>query len=465
MKTNYILILVSFGLLIINNSYSQQNKDSSSNLSIPYNKILDREFTRILTGQSTNFGTYAALGTKDDIASLSGHIPVKNKSSIGINMRGGVTEGIVSLLNGEDVNSNISFGIQFNWGIYNYTKKKNFLLADATQMQNFLNTVDSLSQITIQSRDKIDDTKQEINLSLRKKELSIKQKNRELTNLINQRKEIIANISLDSINVLILTMENEVRQLKRDTSYLNHQLLNYTDDMIARQKQNLENNKVQKYNNESKNLSLIAYNLKWFSISTNLQNRTFTQFDDSLDFDHQLNKRTFNNFELGINYNQYHLRDKAFGSYYFSVGASFLYEDNFNDLNKITLNQKQVISTSPSTRSIESTKTVYSGDYLNGISKLKVSFNSYWFFTYKQSFAFHFNPSFRTKFNDIKLDLIAGFLVGFENQDKKNTILNAELFYNMKDLFHKSINEDDQFSDRADLGIRLSFPINFNQKL
>lgn len=456
-------------LLIISNSYSQQNIDSLSNSSIPYDKILDREFTKILTGQSTNFGTYAALGTKDDIASLSGHIPVKNKSSIGINVRGGVTEGVVSLLNGEDVNSNISVGIQFNFGIYNYTKK-NFVIADATQMLNFLNTVDSLSQVTIQNRDKIDDTKQEINLSLRKKELGIKQKKRELGNLIKQKKEMDVlggiEIRIDSINVLILSMENDLRQLKRDTFYLNHQLLTYTDDMIARQKQNLENNKVQKYNNEFQKISLVGYKLKWFALSTNLQNQTFNQFDGSLDFDHQLSKKTFNNFELGISYNKYQLRDESFGSYYFSFGVSYLYDDNFDDLNKITLNQKQDISTSPIIRSIESTKTVYSGDYQKGISKLKMSFNSYWFFTYNKSFAFHFNPSFRTKVNeDVKFDLITGFLIGFENQEKKGTILNAELFYNMQDLFHKSVNEDDQFSDRADLGIRLSFPINFNQKL
>ncbi len=141
-------------------------------------------------------------------------------------------------------------------------------------------------------------------------------------------------------------------------------------------------------------------------------------------------------------------------------------DDNFDDLTKQTLIQKQVVSPIPNQRNIESTKTVYSGEYQTGISKLKVSFNSYWFIGYNKAFAFHFNPTIRTDLKgDTKTDLITGFMIAFKNQEKKKSIINAELFYNMKDLFHKSENEDDQFSDRSDIGIRLTFPITFNQNL
>jgi hypothetical protein len=438
---------------------------------IPYEKLLDKEFTKILTGQSTNFGTFATLGTEDDIASLSGHIAIQDHSSLGINLKGGVTEGTVSLLNGQEVNPNVSIGLQLNIGIYK-NNKKDTLRADATQVLNFINTIDSLIKKTSNLRYQIDISREKKELEVKQKVLLIKQKERNLKLLMDYKPKtnktdiFQQEIESDSIMLIFESTTNEITQLKKDTYDLKQDLFLLTTTMLDREKQNIEGLKSEKYKMELQKLSLISYNLDWFSFNCNISNRTFELLDTTLSFDNQINKSNFNTFELGLKYNKYQLKDEPFRTYYYSIGISYLIEDNFDDLVKTTLIQKQDISSASLSRTIEKTKTVYIGDYRYGISKLKLNYNLYWFLTYNQSIALHFNPTVRTDFKEEpKIDCVAGFLVGFRNQEKANTVINTELFYDIKDIFTNSQNEDDKFIDRGTIGIKLSFPIFFNQKL
>ncbi len=321
MKTKKILVIVlligvyspnMFSQVLDNDSvYTILNKpDSITN--IPYKKLLNREFTKVLTGQNTNFGTYATLGTKDEIVTLAGNIPLKGKSSIGINFSGGVTEGIVPLLNGEDVSSNIKVGLQLNFGIYKHERS---LKADATQILNFEYMEDSLFIATMKNRDKVDKDSTLLELSIRKKELELKQKTRNLQVLKNKKTNISTKttdiITIDSINVLILSMENDIAVLRKDTSYLNRHVSNLTPTMRARQKNNIETNKIKKYKKELLKLRLKQYNLKWFALESSINNRSFNQFDISQSYEDQIKQKTFNRFELGISYNRYRLKDQS----------------------------------------------------------------------------------------------------------------------------------------------------------
>ena len=118
-----------------------------------YKSLLDREFTKILTGQNTNFGTYATFSTKDEIASLAGNIKIKDESSLNINLKGGVTEGHVPLINGEDVNSNITLNLQFNLGLYKNLEKE--IQSDATKRKNYEYSVDSLKIVIKKAKDEL----------------------------------------------------------------------------------------------------------------------------------------------------------------------------------------------------------------------------------------------------------------------------------------------------------------------
>ena len=434
-----------------------------------YKKLLDREFTKILTGQNTNFGTYATLSTKNEIASLAGNIKIKDESSLNINLKGGVTEGIIPLLNGEDVNANLSLNIQFNLGLYK-DLRKNIIEADATSRLNYFSSLDSIRAV----RDK---AKEELKLTKQKIELEIKQKREKLAKLPKldsiYRSKIAdptrREIKRDSIKL-------QKDQLNIDITYLQKKVDKVIADEISRQGQNLDD-KVRKFAKARfEKQELLAYSIKWFSLYGNLNNRAFNTFDETAVYENQVNKVNFNQLEFGFAYNIYNLRDKSpvidskpnwvnRRTYYFSIGAAYLLNDNFDDLTKKTLNEKQDISPSPNSRSLSETKTVYLGEYKRNLSQLKASANLYWFPTYNQTFAFHVEPSFRTNFEEkIKFDNIVGFLLGFKNSEKDKNVINVELYYNMKDVFKKSESEDDQFSDRSSIGLKLNFPITFKSK-
>ena len=75
-------------------------------------------------------------------------------------------------------------------------------------------------------------------------------------------------------------------------------------------------------------------------------------------------------------------------------------------------------------------------------------------------------PRIRSDFQErTKADFLVGFLLGFTNSEKDKNIINAELFYDMIDLFKKSEGIDDEIVDRATMGIKLTFPITFKTNI
>lgn len=495
-------IILNLTICLNAQAQSHTNIDSLSkekNFEVPYQKLLDREFTRILTSQNTNFGTFATIGIKDDIASLSGHLPIRSSSNLAINFRGGVTEGIASLLNGEKVNPNISVGLQYNIGVYSTS---NTLRADATQVLNFLNTVDSLDIVTQKKREEIDLLEKKLKSNQLQNNFEIKQQNRKLDEL-NRTKSAILNKGdlkkvdpklarlVDSLDVVFSATDLKLDQLLNDSVSLSSQIANLSKAMVARQKQNAEASKVSKFNRELEKLNLIGYKLRWFAFYGKLNNRTFNLFNPDLDYSDQIIKTSFNGFEIGASYNIYRLDDLprkpkspdkskrpdkvsvndffrklSLGTYYSSAAVSYLREDNFGDLTKRNLSQKQTASITPTSRTIEDNRTIYLGDYSKSLSKVRLSYDLYWFFVNNQSAALHLNPSSRISFDErTKFDSVIGLLVAFRNQEKDKSIINAELFYDLKDITKKSENDEDELVDRSSLGIRLNFPIYFRQRM
>ena len=416
-----------------------------------YKRLLDREFTKILTGQNTNFGTYATFSTKDEIASLAGNIKIKDESSLNINLKGGVTEGLVPLVNGEDVNSNITLNLQFNLGLYKNLEKE--IQSDATKRKNYEYSVDSLKIVIKKAKD-------ELVFANQKTELEIKQKEEMLIKLGKIDLKLIADplrreIKKDSIDI-------QIKQLNIDIAILKSKAKGIDSNEIARQSKNLDDQLVKFNTARLEKLGLLSYNINWLSFYGRLNNKSFNSFNEAAAYESQISKINFNQLEFGFSYNIYNLKDNSRSTYYFAVGASYLLNDNFDNLTKKTLNDKQDISASPNSRNLSETKTVYLGEYKRNISQLKANANLYWFPTLNQAFAFHIEPCVKTNFEEkIKFDNIVGFLLGFKNSEKDQNVINIELYYNMKDIFKKSENEDDQFSDRSSIGLKLNFPITF----
>lgn len=229
-----------------------------------YKSLLDREFTKILTGQNTNFGTYATFSTKDEIASLAGNIKIKDESGLNINLKGGVTEGLVPLFNGEDVNSNITLNLQFNLGLYKNLEKE--IQSDATKRKNYEYSVDSLKIVIKKAKDELVFAKQ-------KTELEIKQKEEMLIKLGKIDLKLIADplrreIKKDSIDI-------QTKQLNIDIGILKSKVKGIDSNEIARQSKNLDDQLVKFNTAKLEKLGLLSYNINWLSFYGRLNNKSF----------------------------------------------------------------------------------------------------------------------------------------------------------------------------------------------
>lgn len=108
MKNKMLLILLQIGIVKI--SYSQDTLDSKT-----FKKVLNEQFSNIVTGQSKNtLGNFASIDLKDGEISFSGIAISKKGRIFGLKGSGGVNDGIFSILNNSSLNTKISLEGQFH---------------------------------------------------------------------------------------------------------------------------------------------------------------------------------------------------------------------------------------------------------------------------------------------------------------------------------------------------------------
>jgi hypothetical protein len=131
------------------------------------------------------------------------------------------------------------------------------------------------------------------------------------------------------------------------------------------------------------------------------------------------------------------------------------------------LDELEVYDTTPlgsdgtATRETNDTYTVYSGNYVNGLSQIKADLDLYWFLFRDNKLGLHLFPHGRFT-EDLKplYNAGVGVVFPFKDKTKENTIINIELYYNALDVFNTNDSEYG-IAERNDIGIRFTFPINF----
>src|SRR3989338_3065552 len=487
MKTN-TFILISFFLVMAQASLHAQGKttlealkngmtpDQTQQLDLVYKALLDKEFTRVLTGNTSEFGSLAKISTEDEKLDFSGTLRLFDFSNLVLSGKAGVTEGIASLVKGGETSPNITLGGQFNLGIY----KNSTMYLDGTQIQNYENKLKNLRIETLKKRIEIDGQKIAKEFEIREKEYKVKESSQMLTSFRKKRMELMAKLtgaerlaskvqfSIDSVNFLILKTELDSSFAQSKIVLLNRELNLITADYIAVQKQLVEEKKVADAKAAMGELELEGYNLRWFSFGAKINNRTFKSFADSLSYAQQIQKFTYNSVELIVSHNHYRINQEVHNrlNYFTSIGISYKITDNFDDLNSVTLENVDTVATAPTHRLLRSNSTVYTGEYKRDISELKLFYDLYYFLGKSRQLAVHFNPSavntFRDKFKS-EVNCKVGLLFGIRDQKDAANIVNIELFYSVNDLFTK-LEEGERFDDRTEFGISPNTPINFKYK-
>lgn len=448
-----ISILASLSMSI----QAQTDQTDTTNLqsntdSIPYMKLLQKEFTRITTGQSTNFGSYASYDVKNNTLILAGHVPLGDSSNLNFEVKGGIDEGIAPLFRGFKVNPNTSIKVQYNRNAYN---NRIPIEANSTQMKNYRHSVDSL-------KTSLEEKEFEYEISLLNLKLEKKQKEREVLKCQKECARLEADslpgmdIGIDSLNIRNERLLHDIQLLEMKIKKLDN------DDEWARQMMNARREKYAAEKKLLNSLYLTGFKLRWLSFYGTVYSSSFYSFRDSLSFDEQVIKQQRLSWEIGSRYNFYTQENAQSNPNFYSIGISYLHYNNFNDLNKFTLIDKEEFGTAPLIRSVSSSKTVYVGEYVKNKSRIMLDFDMYLFFTKKSSIALHLNPQTSWHLDNIsRSSLIIGCLFSLRDRKDSKSVINAEIFFQSDDLQVTFPDADFSCIHNGGIGLRFTFPIVF----
>lgn len=107
MKNKFLILLLFVNVLVLGqDKFKDLTTDEVKN-------IIHKEFTKFITGSSTNIGNYASFGTGTNI-SFNTNFNTSDFRIIGISFEGTSEEGNLPLFTGSNLNTGLSFGFSYH---------------------------------------------------------------------------------------------------------------------------------------------------------------------------------------------------------------------------------------------------------------------------------------------------------------------------------------------------------------
>ena len=438
----------------------------------------------------TSLGNFAAVSTDEKTIKASIFWLNKHFNMNTLTVQTGATEGIGTLFDEGSQESNV--GIGFEHRILLQENKKPYVSTGKVE----------LNKITNQRRDLYDAYMDSI--ASFSKRLSI------LDETMLERRERIIKVENDTIIETFLKSEEILKKiLPKEYSRLQrieyaigsfpntflvdsikNNLVNQKDSLCKRIEKKLEaivSDKLGAFDdafNEG-NKSLIEkekalksklFNLEFLSIGFNANNKGFKFFDSTMVSSKQVAKRDFTTLTFGLGYTSVRnirvTKRDSLGLVadfepnklrFFSIGTKFELTDNLTSLSDVEVQDTKFLDM-PNERNVISTEKAKFGDYKEDLKSLVFEADYYQFFSYQSnSIALHLNPRHTIKDSSKPLtEFQIGLLFPFKKKDEEKTIVNIEVFYQLKDVFDTLDKFEDGFFKRNIIGIQTSFPFNFN---
>jgi hypothetical protein len=490
-----------------------------------FNLVINREFSKLITGQSSNtVGSFASLDITQPKVTFSPNYVFDSGNVFVAKISGGISDGIYEVFNNSKLNSNISMDLQLHFidrkkQIINFDTDEYEKIIDAsTEIKNnylkdFLR-VTSKQELNVLVLDSIALEKSIKDLQKKIEKCDVKSvKNKLEKDLLEAAKNLnYINIHLDSLscdekNKVVtdcckLTLCNDLKKKKEDLLEAKKKLIDeiaYLDSsttirMYEKRKDSLSYEikfsdlkrkilktkmaKMKLYEwagNETHklltkraddlteksitNLRVEGLSAGWFSIAYKIQNDQFKLFSTAAAPADQITDKSFVSHEFRFQYSYFRFLPSASNTYFFTGGLKYNYGNNLSHLPKTEITE---VTQYGQNRTSKDIYKAYTGNYKEGLSEFNINAEVYWFIFAKNQAAIHFFPDYDIleKQNPL-LNLGVGLVFSFADQTKKGSVVNAELFYQMKDVFNTNGNDKDLF-ERNSVGLRFTFPINFN---
>jgi len=457
--------------------YAQEDKD-----------LLPKSLSYFSTSNSfTSLGNFASLSTVDNTLNASFYFLSKNNSMYTVNVKAGATQGIATIFDEGELNSNASIGIEYRllfsgktnvYAGYNipdnllideeirkieedYNLKRLKLLERANYLSKIIDYTDT-TQFRKVGNDIID-------IKLHPNEVETIQK----INAILDRYDDISMIEFNKEEKAIREMIPELKEFKnilqKRASTERKQVYAAEENILIADK----NAKINAAKKRKKELKPRYIRLNFLSFGYKATNSNFARFVDSLELSKQLVKTNYTSNTLFLSYNfisnikNVESQNKTIENFdsstykFLTLGAEFAYTNNQSSLSQADLIDTKYENEGDS-RVVNKTQKVFLGDYLEDLSSLNMFVDYFSFFDKKSDFlAYHINPAilFREK-NKPVANVQFGLLIPFKKKEDNKTKVNVEIFYKIKDIFNTTDNSN-ALLNRNVIGLQTSFPFNF----
>ncbi len=457
-------------LFLAFNSISQSGNDTIVHEISPsaHKTLLNKQF-RLVAGENatSNFGNFAGLDlseTKKVIFSPTFTLDTGNLLAFKIG--GGYSDGISDLFEDSKLTSNIFFGADYH-----------FLPRKEKRMRRVEVTYDLYDLLEFQDKkDAAFDSYQKDRVAIQNDETrtnlidSLEKKLRSLNNQDIILRETLKKIK-DSANW------NNPNRTQEKTIDLYEDSLRTTAVELSIVKQNLERNsqpdttwnkraaniRYKKYIKEIapyKDINLPVYGFKfgWFSVGGGVRKDAFKLYDSTRVYGSRILDESFISAQARLKYSFFSWADingKNHSTYYWSIGITYNYRSNYSDLSSEEITQTDSFGSDSTTQLDKVEKSdVYFGNYKAYIDELVFNGEIYWFFLPQKTFALHgFTDLSFVSHGNTTFKLGAGIFVPFKGKDDEKSIVNAELYGSLS-----------TGPEEGKIGLRFSFPINFNPK-
>jgi hypothetical protein len=448
MKPNNYLLLTTFSICSIlgfsqtTNSLKTTNKvlDSAS-----FNRMLNQQFTQVLTGQQlSTVGSFATLDLTDTKVKIALSSTMKNGNVLGFKFSGGVSDGLSSLI--KDSEFNTAFTIESQYHFFPKKRKRSIILND-TELREWnmkikkvkrehkatLARISYTDTLALLEAAKLGQIEKKKNLEVEREKLKSAPASETLTRSLIRVKEM----QIERLNGKIEAVQKTIGEIKSQEplNWENEQRLRINNVAFAA----LE--KLENFKSKSNKPTVHGFDIQWWSLGVKYGFDDFKLLDRSQGVSEQLIDTSGHNLSLSVQYSKYRWHTALDSTFLFTIRGEIGLRNTSSDLDKREIRDRNSIGTSGNlNREIESQYTAYEGDYEIWVPELSLRPDFYWFLPKRDpasnlALAIH-------SYGDLKFSKVSaprykaggGFLFSFLKREGQKSNVNVEVFYEFSDI-------------------------------
>ena len=450
MKYIFCIVMLIPGVLIIPvmaQSDSVSNQNNKGLTEEEFNRVLNLQFRNLITGQSNNsFGSYASVDINESSATFAPTFPFKKGHILSTRIKGGVTDGFLPVFKNSSLNTNVSFGAGYHFLLrqkqsLTYSSKK---LRDINKKRTEIMETFSKDSLKITYAN-IPRELKKLDAEKNKLETEIKMYEQKLTQASGREEQDSLNYKAGLLKLKLKSVKRQRKEME-DDSWKNKQF----GELLNKRAKALKEA-------DKSNLNISGFQFGWLSAEYQLRNDDFILFDPELDFADQVHDESFLSHQLKLQYSYYKWSDRNFETFYVTAGITYKYRNNLGELSSSEITETVDYDTTENKRTISSKYTVYTGNYREDINELLIDGHIYYFVFSRYPLGLHFNPGVRFTEGSVPVyNAGCGIVFSFKNVKDKKSVVNAELYYDFRDVFKA------KGSSSNKLGLRFAFPVDFN---